>query len=120
MNRGYIHFWRKTWDNKVLHERSKRFSRLEAWLWIISIETRGVDDAEIGLRRGEFEASIRFLARAWRWSVGAVHGFLRELERNSMIIRLDGHCQLFAAGPDRAGADASGNRPPTGRHVHGC
>lgn len=40
-----------------------------------------------GLERGEAEASVRFLARRWRWSRSRVQRFLEELEEEGLIER---------------------------------
>lgn len=85
MERGYTLIWRKAWDNPVLQERGKRFSRFEAWIYITNKMARGTDDPESGLQRGEFEASLRFMARAWNWSLSAVYRFIQDLTRTSMI-----------------------------------
>jgi len=88
MNRGYTFLWRKTWANPVLREKGRRFSRLEAWLYLTNALAIGVDDPGTGLRRGEFCASIRRLANLWNWSPTAVFRFLRLLEENCMISRV--------------------------------
>ena len=88
MNRGYTFLWRKTWANPVLQEKGKKFSRLEAWLYLTNVLATGVDDPGAGLRRGEFRASVRRLADLWNWSPTAAFRFLRLLEENSMISRV--------------------------------
>ncbi|HSW38068.1 MAG TPA: hypothetical protein VLL97_01085 [Acidobacteriota bacterium] len=88
MNRGYTFLWRKTWANPVLQEKGKRFSRLEAWLYLTNVLAIGVDDPDAGLSRGEFRASIRRLAQLWNWSPSATFRFMRLLEENHMISRL--------------------------------
>jgi hypothetical protein len=85
MDRGYTLVWRKVWDNPVLKERGKRFSRLEAWLYLVNVAARGSDDPGTGLRRGEFEASVRHLAKIWLGSISTVFAFLRDLEQNQMV-----------------------------------
>jgi hypothetical protein len=90
MDFGYTLMHRKVWKNHVLMEKGKRFSRLEAWLYIINVQARGVDDPDSGLKRGEFAASIRYLAEAWNWSRSAVHRFMADLIANEMIKKL-GH-----------------------------
>lgn len=40
-----------------------------------------------GLERGEAEASVRFLAKRWRWSRSRVQRFLQELEETELIER---------------------------------
>ena len=91
MDLGHVHLFRKVWKNPVLYERGKRFSRLEAWLWIISIQARGTDDSETGLKRGEFEASVRYLAKSWNWGTTPVFRFLQDLQQgpDPMIMRVE-------------------------------
>ena len=88
MNRGYTFLWRKTWANPVLQEKGKRFSRLEAWLYLTNVLATGIDDEASGLRRGEFSASVRGMAKLWNWSPTAVFRFLHLLKKNRMISRL--------------------------------
>ena len=87
MNRGYTLLWRKTWSNPLLAEPDRKFSRLEAWLYLTNAMAAGVDDPDSGLGRGEFRASVRRLARLWNWSPAAFR-FLRLLEENRMISRV--------------------------------
>jgi hypothetical protein len=68
MNRGYTFLWRKVWANPLLCEPGRKFSRLEAWLYLINVLAAGMDDEAAGLKRGEFGASSRYLARKWRWA----------------------------------------------------
>ncbi len=70
MTRGFTLLWRRAWDHPLLQERGKKFSRFEAWFYIINVLAAGVDTGN--LKRGEFEASVRFLAKAWNWSKSAV------------------------------------------------
>jgi hypothetical protein len=88
MYRGYTCLWRKIWSNTALCEPGRRFSRLEAWLYITNFLAAGKDDAATGLKRGEFIASIRQLVRCFNWSQGAVQRFLDALVQNSMITRV--------------------------------
>jgi len=37
MNRGYTLLWRKIWSNSLLCDPGGKFSRLEAWLYIINV-----------------------------------------------------------------------------------
>jgi hypothetical protein len=65
MYRGFTFLWRKIWSNAVLVEPGKRFSRMEAWLYITNALAAGKEDQALRLKRGEFVASIRFLAKAF-------------------------------------------------------
>jgi hypothetical protein len=47
-----------------------------------------MDDENTGLRRGEFIASIRFLARMFNWSHAMAQRFVDQLLTNSMIMRV--------------------------------
>ena len=89
MRQGYTCLWRKVWDNAVLAEPGKRFSRLEAWLYITNVLAAGLDNPAEGRTRGEFTASIRQLAECFQWSIGAVHAFIEILIQNSMIMRVE-------------------------------
>jgi len=88
MYRGYTCLHRKIWSNAVLAEPGKRFSRLEAWLYITNVLATGMDDQDAGLKRGEFVASIRFLAKAFNWSHPMAQRFVDQLLENSMIMRV--------------------------------
>jgi hypothetical protein len=96
MHRGYTCLWRKIWANAILAEPAKRFSRLEAWLYITNVLAIGINDSAAGLKRGEFTASVRQLAGYFNWSIGAVHRFLEILLQNSMIVRV-GHLAEHSA-----------------------
>lgn len=88
MERGYIRTWRKIVDCEVLHERGKRYSKFEAWIYLC-LQARGTDDPVSGLKRGELRASYRYLAKAWLWSVDSAFRFIRNLEREKMITRAE-------------------------------
>ena len=96
MHRGYTCLWRKIWSNAVLIEPGKRFSRLEAWLYITNALAAGIDDEAAGLKRGEFIASVRQCAACFHWSIGAVHRFLETLLQNSMIMRVEHQAEHLA------------------------
>jgi hypothetical protein len=51
MYRGYTFLWRKIWSNAVLAEPGKRFSLLEAWLYITNPLAAGMGDPDAGLKR---------------------------------------------------------------------
>ena len=89
MNRGYTLLWRRIWANPLLCEQGKEFSRLEAWLYLTNALAAGMDDVESGLKRGEFGASSRYLARKWNWPRTTVQRFFKELEAAGMISRVE-------------------------------
>lgn len=85
MDRGYTLQWRKMWDNPVLKEPGRAFSRREAWMHITNVLANGTE--RNGLKRGEFEASYRYLARAWNWERTKVFRFMKQLEAEKMLSR---------------------------------
>jgi hypothetical protein len=88
MRRGYTLLWRKIWANPLLVEPGKKFSRLEAWLYIVNVLAAGKDDENNALKRGEFVASIRFLAKTFNWSHAMAQRFIDQLLEHSMISRV--------------------------------
>jgi hypothetical protein len=48
MHRGYTFLWRKTWSNPVLQEKGKKFSRIEAWLYLTNVMATDVDEPAPG------------------------------------------------------------------------
>jgi len=83
MDRGYIKLWRKIDDCEALRERGKVFSKKEAWIHILMVMAQGVDKGEV--LRGEFEASYRYLAKAWRWDVAKTYRFIDALIQENML-----------------------------------
>lgn len=88
MQQEHTSLWRKIWSNTALIEPGKPFSRLEAWLYITNVLAAPIDDQASGLKRGEFVASVRELAKCFHWSIGAAHRFLKTLLQNSIIMRV--------------------------------
>jgi hypothetical protein len=88
---GYIKLYRKIRQCKALQERGKVFSKEEAWIYIMLDLAQGVDDGEV--RRGEFVASYRFMAKAWRWDVHKTYRFIACLISESMLERVQHQAQ---------------------------
>jgi hypothetical protein len=88
MKRGYTFLWRKVWSNPVIAEPGRKFSRFEAWLYLVNDLAAGVTDNHV--RRGEFRTSSRFLARAWQWSRSGVQRFFEDLIHAGMIAPVGG------------------------------
>jgi hypothetical protein len=88
MNRGYTLIWRKLWTNPLLCDPGKKFSRLEAWLYMTNVLAAGMDDESSGVKRGELVVSVRQLARSFNWSHGMAQRFLALLVENSMISKV--------------------------------
>lgn len=85
MDRGYIKLWRKIDDCEALKERGKVFSKKEAWIHMLMTMAQGVDNGEV--KRGEFQASYRYLGKAWLWDVHKVYRFIKSLEAENMLSR---------------------------------
>lgn len=91
MERGYIRLWRKIDDCKELQEPGKVYSKFEAWTDIVMNRARGTDNGD--LKRGEFDASCRFLSRAWRWDLHKTHRFVTSLCAAGMLERVQRRAQ---------------------------
>jgi hypothetical protein len=84
---GYIPLSRKMADGQdVLWESPEPFDGRSAWIDLIFFArfAPGVSEGE-QLERGELLASVRFLARRWRWGHGTVHAFLNTLQKHGRI-----------------------------------
>lgn len=86
MKHGHIKISRKMFDgHDELWSEPREFSKAEAWLDLLQVAAylpRDFSTAQHGtdkLARGEFVASLRFLAVRWKWSKNRVAGFLRLL-----------------------------------------
>lgn len=85
---GWIKIHRDILRHPVL--RSPRFSRLEAWLWMLAAAAYADHEVDVGgklttVRRGQFCHSIRFMGEAWGWGNAAVDRFLTRLKTETMI-----------------------------------
>ncbi len=72
VNAGYIKLWRKITEKPDWPGNLRRsFTDFEARVDVYMNLARGKPEGHLG--RGEFEASVRFLARRWRWGSTKVH-----------------------------------------------
>jgi hypothetical protein len=78
--RGYYLLPRGWMESDIFF--GKPFCRRAAWVWLI--ERASFDDGEF-LRRGEFLASYRVLAKEWGWSKDCVARFILALRRRDKI-----------------------------------
>jgi hypothetical protein len=116
MRQGYTCLWRKIWDNTLLGEPGRQFSRREAWIYITNKLAAGLDNPTAGLKRGEFMASTRQLAEWFNWSRGSVLRFLEILLQNSMIMRV-GHSTGQDAGHFSVCNYKTYNSPPNTERI---
>lgn len=91
MEKGFIMLSRKFFSHKMW-EAARTFSECEAWLDLIQSarfeatdQTECIGGREITYGRGQYPASIRFLAKRWRWSERGVRTFLAKLTKEKMI-----------------------------------
>ena len=81
MARGWLDH--PTFDGRPYCQRA-------AWAWLIEEASyagrrRSIKGRTVELRRGQLTASIRFIAKAWRWNRSAVERFLGRLKTETMI-----------------------------------
>ena len=85
---GHYRMYRGWQTNPVFDD--KEFSKRDAWVWMIERaawrEMRARSASKIvTLRRGQFTASLRFMAEAWGWGHERVRRFLSVLKNETMI-----------------------------------
>ena len=90
MATGFYMMHRGWMDNPALGGSREPFCRRAAWCWMIEQAAwkqrrENIAGRTFGLERGQFTASLRFMADAWGWSVGAVRRFIERLETDTMI-----------------------------------
>jgi hypothetical protein len=69
---------------------SQKFCRGYAWDWMVAqaafkAHTIDIKGKSVHIDRGQFTASVRFMAKAWGWQKSSVSRFLTRLETESMI-----------------------------------
>ena len=84
-DRGFVLFWRKSWDSKLF--KRETFTEIQAWFYLWTNLAQGIDRNGVG--RGQFEVSESFLAKRWLWSISRVHRFLAKLQQENMIERVN-------------------------------
>lgn len=91
IDKGFIMLSRKFFSHEMW-EAARTFSECEAWIDLIQLarfeatdKTECIGGREICYGRGQYPASIRFLARKWRWGEQKVKSFLAKLKRKGMI-----------------------------------
>lgn len=73
-----------------LFKENRRFTRLEAWLWLIgraAWKARARHEAFglVHLERGQIATTLREMAGAWRWPKANVERFIERLAAEAMI-----------------------------------
>ena len=78
------------WQDHELFEGDKRYSRRDAWCWLIEHArfkpaTIVVEGVRLQVGRGELTVSMRELANLWGWSKSGINRFMVQLRRRDMI-----------------------------------
>lgn len=91
MDKGFIKLNRKSFAHKFW-TKARVLSEFEAWIDLIqsarfdeAVKIEYIDGREIKYGRGQYPASIRFLAKKWSWGEQKVRSFLSELKRDGSI-----------------------------------
>lgn len=88
---NFIPISRRLFEHRLWCEE-REYSRFEAWLYLLK-EARFEDtklydgNKVIEVKRGQVYASIRFFAKAWKWSPKKVLGYLDLLIADKMIVK---------------------------------
>ena len=85
---GTVNISRDLFDHGMF--KAEPFTEREAWIWMIMAARWKSGKARVGdfvvdLARGEFAASVRFMARAWGWTAAKVQRLLERLKKMEMI-----------------------------------
>lgn len=88
---GFIKLSRKFFSNELWNE-ARTFSSCEAWLDLIQSarfdaapRKVSIGGREVICNRGQYPASIRFLAKKWKWTERKVRTFISYLKKEGMI-----------------------------------
>ncbi len=86
---GFNRLSRKVFQSDLWTE-DRALSRFEAWLDLIATasfanEDKLIEGRSLSLQRGDLVASVRFLAKRWRWKKNRVETFLALLKRQDRI-----------------------------------
>lgn len=88
---GFIKLSRKFFSNELWNE-ARTFSSCEAWLDLIQSarfeatpRKVSIGGREVICNRGQYPASIRFLAKKWGWTERKVRTFISYLKKEGMI-----------------------------------
>ena len=90
-DKGFIKLSRRFFSN-IMWNEARTFSSCEAWLDLIQSarfdatpRKECIGGREVIYNRGQYPASIRFLAKRWQWSEKKVRSFLEHLRKEGMI-----------------------------------
>jgi hypothetical protein len=89
---GHVKLSRKFFEEDEWWNEKRPKTKAEAWLDCIYMAAWKARKFSVGLEvehlaRGEFMASLRFLATRWRWSRGAVERWIAAAQKAGRIVR---------------------------------
>jgi hypothetical protein len=89
---GHIHLSRKFFDCDPFWNEDRPRTKAEAWIDMIQMAAWKERRFTIGqtielLQRGEFQASVRFLAQRWRWGKHVVEKFLEVCQKGGRLTK---------------------------------
>ena len=85
---GTVNISRRLFDSEAF--RDEVFTEREAWVWLVmaaSWKERSVrsGDYVINTERGQLAHSIRYMAKAWKWTPAKAQRYLKRIEKLKMI-----------------------------------
>ena len=85
---GYVKISRAIFGHGMFKEEP--YTEVQAWIWFICGASYKDDTVRVGhlivdVKRGEYVASIRFLAKKFKWTTSRVKRFLDRLTRGKMV-----------------------------------
>lgn len=85
---GTFNISRELWADEAFAD--DKFSEREAWIWMIAEASwkrrkKRVGDYVVTVERGQMANSVRFMAKAWKWTPAKVQRFLERLKKLEMI-----------------------------------
>ena len=85
---GYVKVSRAIFSHGMFKEEP--YTEVQAWIWFICGASYKDDTVRVGhliidVKRGEYVASIRFLAKKFKWTTSRVKRFLDRLTRGKMV-----------------------------------
>ena len=85
---GYVKISRAIFGHGMFKEEP--YTEIQAWIWFICGASYKDDTVRVGhliidVKRGEYVASIRFLAKKFKWTTSRVKRFLDRLTRGKMV-----------------------------------
>ncbi len=88
MTAGVYAIDRGVWQHEAFADEP--YTEREAWLWLLGAAAWKAQTVRIGkfvatVKRGDYAASIRFLAEKWQWDKARVSRFLTRLKKLDMI-----------------------------------